>query len=157
LLTNQIPSRQTAKSFHSRIEKLFQFWYIYNQTSFIYYRMSREKPLHWVASAKKDYQTFPAEVQDDMGYALGLAQFGEKHPKAKPWKGQGPGVFEIVEDHRGDTYRAVYTVRFAEVIYVLHAFQKKSKSGIKTPQEDVNLIAERLKRAQADYENRGTT
>jgi phage-related protein len=119
--------------------------------------MSREKPLHWVASAKKDYQTFPDQVQDDMGYALGLAQFGEKHPKVKPWKGQGSGVFEIVEDHRGDAYRAVYTVRFAEVIYVLHAFQKKSKSGIKTPQEDVNLIAERLKRAQADYESREAT
>jgi phage-related protein len=118
--------------------------------------MSREKPLYWVASAKKDYLTFPAEVQDDMGYALGLAQLGGKHPKAKPWKGKGAGVFEIVEDHRGDTYRAVYTVRFAEVVYVLHAFQKKSKSGIKTPQEDVKLIVERMKRAQADYESRGT-
>ncbi|MGA7952005.1 MAG: type II toxin-antitoxin system RelE/ParE family toxin [Gloeobacterales cyanobacterium] len=110
-----------------------------------------------MASAKKDYQAFPDQVQDDMGYALGLAQFGGKHPKAKPWKGEGPGVFEIVEDYRGDTYRAVYTVRFAEVVYVLHAFQKKSKSGIKTPQEDVNLIAERLKRAQTDYEGRQTT
>ena len=118
--------------------------------------MSREKPLYWVASAKKDYLTFSAEVQDDMGYALGLAQLGGKHPKAKPWKGEGAGVFEIVEDHRGDTYRAVYTVRFAEVVYVLHAFQKKSKSGIKTPQEDVKLIVERMKRAQADYESRGT-
>jgi phage-related protein len=122
----------------------------------VFTAMSREKPLHWVASAKKDYLTFPAEVQDDMGYALGLAQFGAKHPKAKPWKGQGSGVFEIVEDHRGDTYRAVYTVRFADVVYVLHAFQKKSKSGIKTPKEDVNLIAERLKRAQEDYESRET-
>jgi phage-related protein len=87
-----------------------------------------------------------------MGYAFRLAQLGTRHPKAKPWKGEGPGVFEIVEDHRGDTYRAVYTVRFADVVYVLHAFQKKSKIGIKTPQDDVNLIAERLKRAQADYE-----
>ena len=117
--------------------------------------MSREKPLHWVASAKKDYLAFPAEVQDDMGYALGLAQLGAKHPSAKPWKGEGPGIFEIVEDHRGDTYRAVYTVRFAAVVYVLHAFQKKSKSGTKTPQEDVKLIAERLKRARADYESKG--
>ncbi len=117
--------------------------------------LTREKPLHWVASAKKDYLTFPTEVQDEMGYALGLAQLGAKHPNAKPWKGEGLGVLEIVEDHRGDTYRAVYTVRFADVVYVLHAFQKKSKSGIKTPQTDVNLIAERLKRAQADYESRG--
>ena len=117
--------------------------------------ISREKPLHWVASAKKDYLVFPTEVQDDMGYALGLAQLGAKHPSAKPWKGEGPGIFEIVEDHRGDTYRAVYTVRFAAVVYVLHAFQKKAKTGIKTPQEDVKLIAGRLKRAQADYESRG--
>lgn len=80
----------------------------------------------------------------DMGYALGLAQLGGKHPKAKPWKGEGPGVFEIVEDYRDDTYRAVYTMRFANVVYVLHAFQKKSKSGIKTAIEDVRLIAERL-------------
>ena len=109
-----------------------------------------------MASAKKDYQGFPDEVQAEMGYALGLAQFGAKHPNAKPWKGEGPGVLEIVEDHRGDTYRAVYTVRFAGSVYVLHAFQKKSKAGIKTPQEDVKLIAERLKRAQADYESRGT-
>lgn len=112
----------------------------------------QEKPLHWVGSAKKDYQSFPSEVQDNMGYALGLAQLGGKHPHAKPWKGEGGGVFEIVEDHRGDTYRAVYTVRFADAVYVLHAFQKKSKAGIKTPQEDVNLVGERLKRAQQDYE-----
>ena len=117
----------------------------------------REKPLHWVASAKKDYQSFPETVQAEMGYALGLAQIGAKHPHAKPWKGEGPGVLEIVEDHRGDTYRAVYTVRFAQVVYVLHAFQKKSKAGIKTPQEDVKLISERLKRAQADYDSRGTS
>jgi phage-related protein len=81
--------------------------------------LSREKPLHWVASAKKDYLAFPTEVQDEMGFALGLAQLGAKHPKAKPWKGEGPGIFEIVEDHRGDTFRAVYTVRFEEVVYVL--------------------------------------
>lgn len=118
--------------------------------------LSQQKPLHWVGSAKKDYQIFPAEVQSEMGYALGLAQLGAKHPKAKPWKGEGPGVLEIVEDFRGDTYRAVYTVRFADVVYVLHAFQKKSKQGIKTPQTDVKLISDRLKRAQEDYESRGT-
>lgn len=118
--------------------------------------MSREKPLHWVASAKKDYQSFPPQVQADMGYALGLAQLGAKHPHAKPWKGEGPGVLEMVEDHRGDTYRAIYTVRFASGVYVLHAFQKKSKTGIKTPLDDVRLVAERLKRAQKDHESRGT-
>ncbi len=113
---------------------------------------AREKPLNWVGSAKKDYLAFPKEVQDDMGFALGVAQLGGKHPNAKPWKGEGSGVLEIVEDFRGDTFRAVYTVRFAEVVYVLHAFQKKSKTGRKTPQGDVDLIGERLKRAQQDYE-----
>lgn len=115
-----------------------------------------EKVLHWVGSARKDYQSFPAEVQSEMGYALGLAQLGGKHPRARPWKGEGPGVFEIVADRRGDTWRVVYTVRFVHVVYVLHAFQKKSKSGIKTPQEDIKLIAQRLKRAQQDHESRGT-
>jgi phage-related protein len=117
--------------------------------------LSRERPLHWVASSKKDYLRFPAEVQYELGYALGLAQLGARHPNVKPWKGEGPGILEIVEDYRGDAYRAVYAVRFVEVVYVLHAFQKKSKQGVKTPQTDVKLIAERLKRAQADYESRG--
>ena len=117
---------------------------------------SREKSLHWVASSKKDYLSFPAEVKDEMGYALGLAQLGARHPNARPWKGEGPGILEIVEAHRGNTFRAVYAVRFADVIYVLHAFQKKSKQGIKTPQADVKLIAELFKRALADYESRGT-
>ncbi len=74
---------------------------VYSTMVRILLSMSREKPLHWVASAKKDYLAFPSEVQDEMGYALGLAQLGAKHPKAKPWKGEGPGIFEIVEDHRG--------------------------------------------------------
>jgi len=113
-----------------------------------------EKPLHWVGSAKRDYLAFPIEVQSDMGYALGLAQLGRKHPKAKPWRGEGSGVFEIVEDHRGDAYRAVYTVRFAGVVYVLHAFQKKSTRRIKTALVDVRLIGDRLKRAQSDYESK---
>lgn len=116
----------------------------------------REKPLHWLGAAKKDYLAFPPEVQDDMGYALGLAQLGAMHPNAKPWKGEGSGVFEVVEDYRGDTYRGVYTVRFADIVYVLHAFQKKSKSGIKTPLTDVRMVTERLKRARADYENKGS-
>lgn len=88
-----------------------------------------------------------------MGYALGLAQLGGIHPHAKPWKGEGPGVFEVVENHDGDTYRAVYTVRFADAVYVLHAFQKKSPSGIRTAGKDVDLIAQRLRQARADYES----
>ena len=113
-----------------------------------------EKPLDWVGSAKKDFLAFPDAVKDEMGNALGLAQFGGTHPSAKPWKGQGSGVFEVVENHDGDTYRAVYTVRFKEVVYVLHAFQKKSPKGIKTAQVDVDLVERRLNAAKQDYEAR---
>ncbi len=111
-----------------------------------------EKPLHWVASSKRDLLSFDDEVIDDMGYALGVVQLGGMPPSAKPWKGEGGGVFEIVEDHRGDAYRAVYTVRFEKAVYVLHCFQKKSPSGIKTAKTDIDLIHARLKLAQADYE-----
>lgn len=113
-----------------------------------------ERPLDWMGSSKKDFITFPEAAKDEMGNALGLAQFGGKHPSAKPWKGQGSGVFEVVEDHDGDTYRAVYLVRFKEVVYVLHAFQKKSPKGIKTAQVDVDLVGRRLRVAQQDYEDR---
>jgi phage-related protein len=113
-----------------------------------------EKPLLWVGSAKRDLLEFPEAVKDEIGIALSVAQFGGKHPKAKPWKGEGPGVLEIVEDHAGDTYRAVYTVKFARAIYVLHAFQKKSPKRIKTAAIDVELISRRLKAAREDYENR---
>ncbi len=97
---------------------------------------------------------FPEAVRDEIGAALSVAQFGGKHPKSRPWKGEGPGVLEIVEDYRGNTYRAVYTVRFVGAIYTLHAFQKKSPKGIKTAQSDIELIGRRLKRAQEDYEAR---
>ena len=113
-----------------------------------------ERPLDWVGSSKKDFLAFPEAVKDEMGNALGLAQFGGKHPKAKPWAGMGSGVLEIVEDYRGDAYRAVYTVRFREVVYVLHAFQKKSPKGIKTARSDVELVERRLKAALQDYEVR---
>ena len=114
--------------------------------------VSGEKPLHWVGSSKRDFLAFPEAVKADMGYALGLAQLGGKHPHAKPWKGEGPGVFEVVEHHDGDTFRAVYTVRFEGTVYVLHAFQKKSPSGIRTAMSDIDLIGERMKRARTDYE-----
>jgi len=97
---------------------------------------------------------FPEPVQDEIGTALSVAQFGGKHPSAKPWRGEGPGVFEVVEDHRGDAYRAVYTVRFEGVVYVLHAFQKKSPSGIRTSRSDIELIARRLNGARKDFEVR---
>ena len=113
-----------------------------------------EKPLLWVGSAKSDLLEFPEAVRDEIGVALSVAQFGGKHPKAKPWKGAGAGVLEIVEDYRGDTYRAVYTVKFENTAYVLHAFQKKSPKGIKTAQTDVELVSRRLKAASEDYEAR---
>jgi len=109
------------------------------------------KPVSWIGSSYKDFRAFPDAVQDAMGYALYQAQIGLKHSSAKPLKGfGGAGVLEIVAGHVGETFRAVYTVKFASTIYVLHAFQKKSKSGIKTPTEDLELIQRRLKAAEAD-------
>ena len=106
---------------------------------------SARRPLLWEGSAKRDFKQFPTAVQKDMGVALFVVQLGGTPPSAKPWKGLGPGIYELMEDHRGDTYRAVYTVRIANSIHVLHAFQKKSKSGIKTPKPDVQVIEQRLK------------
>lgn len=110
------------------------------------------KPLAWVGSSLKDIRAFPEEVKDEIGHALYEAQKGGKHVSAKPLKGfKGAGVLEVVEDFDGDTYRAVYTVRFAELVFVLHCFQKKSKSGISTPQQEINLIHSRLKVAEEKY------
>jgi phage-related protein len=114
---------------------------------------SAEKPVRWIGSSRQDLRRFPSEVRREIGFALSFAQSGSKHPSAKPLKGfKGAGVLEILEDHRGDTYRMVYTVRFAEVIYVLHAFQKKSKSGIKTPKHELELVHSRLRVADAHYQ-----
>ncbi len=96
--------------------------------------MSIIKPVRWIGRSKEDLRNFPEEVRHNIGYALHFAQAGDKHPSAKPLRGfGGAGVIEVVEDNRGDTFRSVYTVCFAEVIYVLHCFKKKSKHGIKTP------------------------
>ncbi|WP_353931896.1 type II toxin-antitoxin system RelE/ParE family toxin [Okeanomitos corallinicola TIOX110] len=113
----------------------------------------QEKPLKWIASALDDLKNFPEDVKDVMGYALDLAQHGQKHPDAKPLHGfSGAGVLEIVDDFDGDTYRAIYTVKFEGVVYLLHSFQKKSKTGIATPKQDIELIKNRLKEAQKDYQ-----
>ena len=117
-------------------------------------RAAGERPLFWVGSAKEDLLAFPDRVKDSIGVALSVAQFGGMHPAAKPWKGSGSGIFEVVADHRRGTYRAVYTVRFRRAIYVLHAFQKKSPKGVKTPRSDVERIAQRLRMAREDYEAR---
>lgn len=112
-----------------------------------------DKPVNWVGQSLDDLKAFPAEVQSVMGFALRQAQGGDKHVSAKPLKGfTGAGVLEIVEDHDGDTYRAVYTVRFSEAVYVLHAFQKKAKRGIATPQRDLDLVRQRLAKAQEVHE-----
>lgn len=110
----------------------------------------RLKPLQWVGSSKKDLLAMPEDVIDVFGFALHLAQMGKKHDQAKPMKGfGGASVLEVVEDHMGDTYRAVYTVKIADKVYVLHCFQKKSTKGIETPKHEMDLIRERLKAAQA--------
>jgi len=108
---------------------------------------SGPKPLIWIGDSLETLQGFPEDVQDEIGFALFQAQTGEKHIKAKPLKGFGSGILEVVSDHRGDTFRAVYTVRLAGRIYVLHTFQKKSKTGIATPKAEMDLVKQRLKRA----------
>ena len=110
------------------------------------------KSVVWIGSAKTDLASFPEDVKDAIGYALYIAQRGGKHAAAKPLHGFGSaGILEIVEDHAGDTYRAVYTVRLAGRIYVLHAFQKKSKTGIKTPKVEIELIRSRFRRAEEEH------
>lgn len=111
------------------------------------------KPLVWVASCKKDLLSFPCDVQDVLGYALDLAQRGEKHPDAKPMKGFGSGLLEVVDDYDGETYRAVYTVRYEGIVYAVHAFQKKSKKGAATPKAELDKIDTRLKAIEAQRQN----
>ncbi len=98
------------------------------------------RPLFWMASSKRDYGEFPPRVQDTLGFELFLAQTGQHPPSAKPLKGLGSRVVELIEDFDDNTYRTVYTVRFQEAVYVLHAFKKKSKRGVATPKSDIELI-----------------
>jgi len=113
------------------------------------------KSVVWVGSSKENLKAFPEPVQKGVGYGLWFAQIGSKHPHAKVLRGfGGAGVVEIIEDWEGNTYRAVYTVRFRDFVYVLHCFQKKSKRGAQTPSADVALIKSRLRLAEADYQGR---
>lgn len=112
------------------------------------------RPLLWVASSKRDYREFPPRVQDTLGFELFLAQTGQHPPSAKPLKGFGNGVVELIEDFDGDTYRAIYTVRFRDAVYVLHAFKKKSKRGTATPKSDIDLVKRRLKDAESNHAER---
>ncbi len=108
-----------------------------------------EKPLEWIGSSYKDLMDLPVDVRKFFGFALSLAQAGDQHDDAKVLKGfGGAGVLEVVEDDSGGTYRAVYTVKFEEAVFVLHCFQKKSKRGIETPKQDMDIIRARLKLAE---------
>jgi len=112
------------------------------------------KPIVWVGGAKQELSAFPRAVKVKLGFALHEAQIGKKHMDARPLRGfGGAGVLEIVADHEGNTYRGIYTVRFEGRIYVLHAFQKKSKRGITTPKREIDLLRERLRWAEKDYES----
>lgn len=116
---------------------------------------ARTKEVIFVASAQEDLRAFPDDVKHVMGFALYEAERGGKHPAARPLKGfKGAGVLEIVDDYDGDTYRVVYTVRLEDELYVLHAFQKKSKKGIATPKPDLDLIAKRLAVAERIHAER---
>lgn len=111
-----------------------------------------DRKLEYISSSKKDLEKFPLDVKQVFIHGLELALIGEKHPDAEPLKGFGDaGVLEIRERHKGDAYRAMYTVRFEKAVYVLHVFKKKSKSGIATPKQDIELIRTRLKAAEAHY------
>lgn len=105
------------------------------------------RPIVWMGDSRKNIREFPEQVRASVGYALQLVQAGETPIDAKPFKGIGSGVYEIVKRYDTDTYRVVYAVKIGEKIYVLHAFQKKSKRGIKTPQSDIDLIKERYQDA----------
>jgi phage-related protein len=112
----------------------------------------KPKPLKWIGSSKEDLKGFPQELHKPIGHVLHLAQINLKAPSAKPLRGfGGASILEVVEDHDGSTYRAVYTVKFQAIVYVLHAFQKKSKKGIATPKHDIDLIKTRLKAATDHY------
>lgn len=112
--------------------------------------MAAERPIVWVGDSRKVLLSFPKEVRQEVGYALSEAQQGRKAATAKPLKGLGAGVLEIVADHVGEAYRAVYAVKLGSSLYVLHAFQKKSKSGIATPKPEVDLVRDRLRRVRAE-------
>jgi phage-related protein len=113
------------------------------------------RPAFWIGSSLDDLKDFPDDVQHVMGYALELAQADGKHPDAKPLAGdpafRGAGVLEVIDNYQGDTYRAVYTVRYSDAVYALHCFQKKSTRGIATPQRDIELIKRRLKSAEEHW------
>ena len=119
----------------------------------LYCRMNDDmlKPVEWVGSSKADLKRFPDPVQDRMGFAIYQAQAGFRHRDVKPLRGFGSGVLEVVSRHDGDTFRAIYTVRFETAVYVLHAFQKKAKRGVATPKRELDLVRRRLRVAEQHW------
>lgn len=115
---------------------------------------AKERPVHWVGSSKEDLLSFPPAVVRDFGYALGILQLGGIPADAKPWKGVGSGVFELRADGVGGTFRVVCVVRLKSAVYVLHCFQKKSTTGIRTSRRDVERVARRLQLAEEDHAKR---
>jgi len=114
--------------------------------------MDQKKPIIWVGPSKKDFMEFPNEVRKEMGHALYVAQKGEKHRDVKPLKGfGGSSVLEIVQSDGQGTYRTIYTIQMKKAVVILHAFQKKSKTGIKTPKQEIDLVVQRLKSAHQKY------
>ena len=134
----------------SECETLHILLTLYTSSDIFLQMPINEKPLQWIGNSRKDLMALPANIRRLFGFALSLAQAGDKYDAAKVLKGfGGAGVLEVVEDDVGGTYRAVYTVKFAEAVFVLHCFQKKSKRGIATPKEDMDIIHARLKIAEA--------
>ena len=128
-----------------RVDFLCQIWHINALTA-------SRKPLFWIGSSLADLRLFPVDVKEELGYALHIAQTGAKHPRARPLRGfGGAGTLEVTSDHGGNAFRAVYTVRFPAAVYVLHAFQKKSRRGIKTPMKHLKRVRTRLKLAEEHY------
>ncbi|MFF7057689.1 type II toxin-antitoxin system RelE/ParE family toxin [Achromobacter spanius] len=114
-------------------------------------QMDIPKTLYWEGSSKKDFKAFPRPVQKSMGMRLFVVQSGGWPDSAKAWKGLGSGIYELIDDEQGDTYRAVYALQIGNAVHVLHAFQKKSKSGISTPRPDIEVIRKRLKQVLARH------
>lgn len=112
----------------------------------------QDRQLIYIGSSKKDSEKLPKEVGEVFLTALKMALIGETHEDAKPFRYHGSGVFEVVKDYRGNAFREIYTVRYEEVVFVIHVFQKKSKKGKKTPQPEIDLIERRLKWAEQIYE-----
>jgi phage-related protein len=155
IVTTRFASLQAAGHPPHTVGRPSAGWALYSRNAILVEAVGSvlAKAVEWIASARADLKRFPAEVQDAFGYALYQVQLGETPPNAKPLRGPLRDVVEIAEQGSGGTYRLVYTVKIGDVVYVLHAFQKKSRRGIATPKAELDLIAQRLRKARADHED----